>query len=35
LALFSQPTARALAIPDLLMANPHQSSGLAQYHGRE
>jgi DNA-binding IclR family transcriptional regulator len=29
-ALFSQPTARALAILDLLMANPHQSFGLTE-----
>ena len=28
MALFSQPTARALAILDLLMANPHQAFGL-------
>ncbi|WP_101757125.1 IclR family transcriptional regulator [Oceanicoccus sp. KOV_DT_Chl] len=28
MALFSKPTARALAIIDLLMANPHQSFGL-------
>jgi DNA-binding IclR family transcriptional regulator len=30
LALFSQPTARALAILDLLMANPHQAFGLTE-----
>ena len=30
MALFSQPTARALAILDLLMANPHQSFGLTE-----
>jgi len=30
LALFSQPTARALAILDLLMANPSQSFGLTE-----
>jgi DNA-binding IclR family transcriptional regulator len=30
LALFSQPTARALAILDLLMANPTQSFGLTE-----
>jgi DNA-binding IclR family transcriptional regulator len=29
-ALFSQPTARALAILDLLMANPHQAFGLTE-----
>jgi DNA-binding IclR family transcriptional regulator len=29
-ALFSQPTARALAIIDLLMANPHQAFGLTE-----
>jgi DNA-binding IclR family transcriptional regulator len=29
-ALFSQPTARALAILDLLMANPQQSFGLTE-----
>jgi len=29
-ALFSQPTARALAILDLLMANPHQAYGLTE-----
>lgn len=28
--LFSQPTARALAILDLLMANPHQAFGLTE-----
>ena len=30
MALFSQPTARALAILDLLMANPHQAFGLTE-----
>ena len=30
LALFSQPTARALAILDLLMANPQQAFGLTE-----
>ena len=30
MALFSQPTARALAILDLLMANPQQAFGLAK-----
>ncbi len=30
MALFSQPTARALAILDLLMANPSQSFGLTE-----
>ena len=30
LALFSQPTARALAILDLLMANPNQAFGLTE-----
>ncbi|MFK8048909.1 MAG: IclR family transcriptional regulator [Halioglobus sp.] len=30
MALFSQPTARALAILDLLMANPNQSFGLTE-----
>jgi DNA-binding IclR family transcriptional regulator len=30
MALFSKPTARALAILDLLMANPHQSFGLTE-----
>jgi DNA-binding IclR family transcriptional regulator len=29
-ALYSQPTARALAILDLLMANPHQAFGLTE-----
>ncbi len=30
MALFSQPTARALAILDLLMANPNQAFGLTE-----
>ena len=30
MALSSQPTARALAILDLLMANPHQAFGLTE-----
>ena len=30
MALFSQPTARALAILELLMANPHQAFGLTE-----
>ena len=30
MALFSQPTARALAILDLLMANPDQAFGLTE-----
>ena len=30
MALFSQPTARALARLDLLMANPHQAYGLTE-----
>lgn len=30
MALFSKPTARALAIIDLLMANPHQAFGLTE-----
>ena len=30
MALFSQPTARALAILDLLMANPQQAFGLTE-----
>ncbi|MEM6581032.1 MAG: helix-turn-helix domain-containing protein [Pseudomonadota bacterium] len=30
MALFSQPTARALAILDLLMANPYQAFGLTE-----
>ncbi len=30
MALFSQPTARALAILDLLMANPHKAFGLTE-----
>lgn len=30
MALFSQPTARALSILDLLMANPHQAFGLTE-----